>query len=70
MMNWVYLIFGLLTVGTFAVVVLDDVRARITQPDQPSPLSGLTFGDALLIGLYVLPIALGIVPLIHLVLTS
>jgi len=69
-MNWVYLLFGLLTVGTIAAVVLDDVRWRITQPDRPSPLSGLTFGDALLIALYVVPIMLGIVPLIHLVLTN
>lgn len=69
MMNWVYLIFGLLTVGTFAVMVLDDVRARVTQPDQPSPLSGLTFGDALVAALFVLPTLLFVIAAIQQVLT-
>lgn len=69
MMNWAYLFFGLLTVVAVVGVALDEVRARITNPGKPSPLSGMSFGDALLIALFVVPSLLGIVPIIHSVLT-
>ena len=70
MMTWASLIVGLLTVVGLLCMVLDDARARITQPGKPSPLSGMSFGDVLMIGLYVVPILLGIGSVIHLVLTE
>jgi hypothetical protein len=48
MMNWVTIAFAACTVIALVGVATDEVRARITQPHRPSPLTGLSWGDALL----------------------
>ena len=48
MMNWVTIAFAALTVISIVGVAAEEVRARISQPHRPSPLVGMTTGDALL----------------------
>lgn len=69
MINWATLLFGFLAVVALVGLAFDEVRARITRPGAPSPLSGMTAGDAAMAVLFFAPILLAFYGTIQYVLT-
>lgn len=69
MMNWATLLFGFIAVAALVGVTLDEVRARIRNDGTPSPLSGMTKGDAVLTFLFFAPILIAFARAIQFVLT-
>lgn len=47
-MNWAVVFMAAMAVIAIVGVAVDEVRARVTQPKAPSPLSGIGVGDGLL----------------------
>ncbi len=70
MMTLATLLFGFMAVITLVGAGFEEVRARIRSDGTPSPLSGLTAGDGIMIALYFAAILPGFVSIIHLVLTD
>lgn len=69
MMNWATLLLGFIAVVALVGVAFDEVRARIRNDGTPSPLSGMTKGDAVMTVLFFAPILIGFASAIQYVLT-
>jgi len=69
MMIWATILFSGLSLFVLVAMAAEEVRCRIARPPLPSPLAGLSMGDAIMLFLYFAPVIAAGVNAIRFVLT-